>query len=64
MVSSYGSSLRADNAMPEPIEAANGQLMPVTGASFEQRALQYMHYMAETAGQIQKLLETMDARYP
>ena len=57
------SCLLADNVLPEAVGIPNGQLMPITGASFEQRALQYMHYMAETAGQTQRLLQTMDERY-
>lgn len=44
------------------MHAANGQLVHVAGASYEDRILRYLHYMAETAGQTQKLLQSMDDR--
>lgn len=51
----------ADN-VPEAIQAGNGQVIHVAGASYEERILRYLHYMAETAGQTQKLLQAMDER--
>lgn len=60
--SRFSMNVYSADSVPEAVQAANGQLVHVSGASYEERVLRYMHYMAKNAGETQKILQSMDER--